>query len=101
MLHHTDTSDRHEISPQSKLRVRLRDGKEFKGIYHGREGANLRLSRERDGYEYRIRADDVIKLRYSANATLGGAARGVRRGAVGGAVIFGVTVSLMSAVERC
>jgi len=98
VLHHSYTSDRHEITPQSKLRVRLSDGREFQGIYHGREGANLRLSRERDGYEYRIRADDVIKLRYSANATRGGAARGVRRGAVGGAVIFGVTVSLMSSV---
>ena len=97
-LHHRYTSDRHEITPQSKLRVRLRDGKEFKGIYHGREGANLRLSRERDGYEYRIRADDVIKIRYSANATRGGAARGFRTGAVGGAVIFGVMGSLMSSV---
>jgi hypothetical protein len=98
VLHHSSTSDRHEIAPQSKLRVRLNDGSDLRGVYLGRDRENLRLSAASDDLEYRVLADDVIKLRYRANRTRAGAARGFRGGAVGGAVIFGVTLSLMSSV---
>jgi uncharacterized protein YydD (DUF2326 family) len=32
VLHHSSTSDRHEIAPQSKLRVRLNDGSDLGGF---------------------------------------------------------------------
>ena len=35
-LHHSYTSDRHEIPPQSKMRVKLDDGSQLKGERYSR-----------------------------------------------------------------
>ena len=88
-LRHASQSARHEIPPQSKMRVKLDDGSEFKGFYLGRDQATLRFARLNDGSRVPISMDDVVKIRYRANRTKEGAGRGFRKGALWGSVTLG------------
>ena len=71
-----------------KLRVKLEDGSQLKGLYLGREQAMLRFARLTDGSRFHISMHDVAKIRYRANRTKEGAGRGFHKGALWGAVTY-------------
>ena len=88
-LRHASQSGRHEIPPQSKMRVKLDDGSQLKGLYLGRDQATLRFARLTDGSRFPISMHDVAKIRYRANRTKEGVGRGFRKGTLRGSVTLG------------
>ena len=70
-LRHASQSGRHEIPPQSKLRVKLVDGTDIDGVYLSRNRGALELTSLNDPVVDRprlqIRTQEIVKIRYRAN----------------------------------